>query len=164
MLVKCFKIRLKFWFLQIFMNSLSLPIGKLIILTGKPISMGVGIKIKRLREERKLSQPELAELLEISQSTLSNIESESSQKIDFHLMDKVCKIFDKDFEFFTDSTSMNNSIEENKGSIGIVGNNHGTINLFPEDIIEQIKNLVESNKAKDVEIAELKRRLGEKEG
>ena len=77
-------------------------------------------------------------------------------------MDKVCKVFDKDFEYFTDSTSMSNSIEENKGSIGIVGNNHGTINLFPEDIIEQIKNLVESNKSKEAEIAELKKRLGER--
>ena len=138
LLVKCFKIRFKFSVLQIFKKKTSLPIGKLIILTGKPISMGVGIKIKRLREERKLSQPELAELLGISQSTLSTIESETSKKIDFLLMDKVCKVFDKDFDYFTDSTSMNNSIEENKGSIGIVGNNHGTINLFPEDIIEQI--------------------------
>lgn len=77
-------------------------------------------------------------------------------------MDKVCKVFDKDFEYFIDSTSMNNSIEENKGGIGIVGNNHETINLFPEDIIDQIKNLIEANKSKDVEIAELKRRLGEK--
>lgn len=124
--------------------------------------MGVGIKIKRLREEKKISQPELAELLGISQSTLSNIESEASKKIDFLLMDKVCKVFDKDFEYFTDSTSMNNSIEENKGSIGIVGNNHGTINLFPEEIIEQIKQLVESNKSKDTEIAELRKKLEEK--
>lgn len=125
--------------------------------------MGVGIKIKRLREERRISQPELAELLGISQSTLSNIESEASKKIDFLLMDKVCKVFDKDFEYFTDSTSMNNSIEENKGSIGIVGNNHGTINLFPEDIIEQIKQLIEANKTKDAKIEELRERISELE-
>lgn len=157
MLVKCFKIRLKFWFLQIFKNSLSLPIGKLIILTGKPISMGVGIKIKRLREERKLSQPELAELLEISQSTLSNIETESYQKIDFHLMDKVCKIFDKDFEYFVEEKTVNN-VEENNGNISC---QTGIINNFPENLVEQIQQLIESSKAKDTEIAELKRRLGE---
>lgn len=59
------------------------------------IVMGVGIKIKRLREERKISQPELADLLGISQSTLSNIESESSQKIDFHLMEKFARYLTK---------------------------------------------------------------------
>ncbi|MGB6083004.1 helix-turn-helix domain-containing protein [Moheibacter sp.] len=92
------------------------------------IVMGVGIKIKRLREERKISQPELADLLGISQSTLSNIESESSQKIDFHLMEKVCKVFDKDFSYFVDET-IKNTIKENNGNVGTVGVNHGTINL-----------------------------------
>src|SRR5690606_32940483 len=125
------------------------------------IVMGVGIKIKRLREERKISQPELADLLGISQSTLSNIESESSQKIDFHLMEKVCKVFDKDFSYFVDET-IKNTIKENNGNVGTVGVNHGTINLFPEDIIDQIKNLIEANKSKDLEIHELKRPLGEK--
>src|SRR5690606_24470441 len=125
------------------------------------IVMGVGIKIKRLREERKISQPELADLLGISQSTLSNIESESSQKIDFHLMEKVCKVFDKDFSYFVDET-IKNTIKENNGNVGTVGVNHGTINLFPEDIIDQIKKLVEDNKAKDVEIAKLKIELNTK--
>ena len=52
--------------------------------------MEVGIKIKRLREQHKLSQPELAHKLGIAQTTLSNIESGQTQKIDFALMDKVC--------------------------------------------------------------------------
>ena len=120
--------------------------------------MGVGIKIKRLREERKLSQPELAELLEISQSTLSNIESESSQKIDFHLMDKVCKIFDKDFEYFVEEKTVNN-VEENNGNISC---QTGIINNFPENLVEQIQQLIESNKTKDLEIEELKKLLEKK--
>jgi len=122
--------------------------------------MGVGIKIKRLREERKISQPELAELLGISQSTLSNIESEASKKIDFLLMDKVCKVFDKDFEYFVEEKTINN-VETNDG--GVVGVNHGTINNFPENLVEQIQQLIESNKAKDLEISGLKKRLEEKE-
>lgn len=111
--------------------------------------MGVGVKIKRLREEKRISQPELAEILGISQSTLSNIESENSQKIDFHLMDKVCKVFDKDFSYFAEDKTVNNNVDNNNG--GVVGYNHGTINFFPEDIINQIKKLVEDNKAKEAE-------------
>ena len=62
--------------------------------------MSVGFKIKKLREERNLSQPELANILEISQSDLSKIENGRTKKIDFQLMDRVCKEFDVDFEYF----------------------------------------------------------------
>ena len=55
--------------------------------------MSVGFKIKKLREEKKLSQPELANILDISQSDLSKIENGRTKKIDFQLMDKVCKEF-----------------------------------------------------------------------
>lgn len=120
--------------------------------------MGVGIKIKRLREERKISQPELAELLGISQSTLSTIESEASKKIDFLLMDKVCKVFDKDFEYFVEEKVINN-VEENNGNISC---QTGIINNYPEDLVEQIRQLVDSNKSKDAEIAELRKQLQEK--
>lgn len=120
--------------------------------------MGVGIKIKRLREDKKISQPELAELLGISQSTLSNIESEASKKIDFMMMDKVCRIFDKEFDYFVEEKTVNN-VEKNNG--GVVGYNHGTINFFPEDVIEQIKQLVEANKVKDTKIEELTKQIQE---
>lgn len=120
--------------------------------------MGVGIKIKRLREEKKISQPELAELLGISQSTLSNIESEASKKIDFLLMDKVCKVFDKDFEYFVEEKTINN-VEENNGNISC---QTGIINNFPENLVEQIQQLIEANKTKDAEIIELKKKLEEK--
>lgn len=76
------------------------------------------------------------------------------------MMDKVCKIFDKDFSYFVDET-IKNTIKENKGSVGTVGVNHGTINLFPEDIIEQIKQLVEANKVKDTRIEELTKQIKE---
>jgi transcriptional regulator with XRE-family HTH domain len=109
--------------------------------------MSIGFKIKRLREERNLSQPELASILEISQTRLSNIENEQTQKIDFLLMDKVCHYFDKDFEFFTKREEQVNNIDNKKGSVGVVGNNHGTINLFPENIIDEIKKLISENNA-----------------
>ena len=99
--------------------------------------MTVGYKIKKLREDKKLSQPELASLLNISQAKLSNIENGKTESIDFALMDNVCKVFDKDFKFFTENTTQINNVKRNDN--GAVVNNHGTINLFPEKIIEEIK-------------------------
>ena len=107
--------------------------------------MSIGFKIKKLREEKKLSQPELADILMISQSKLSNIENGQTKSIDFLLMDKVCHYFEKDFEFFIENTSQINNIKKLDGSI----NNHGTINLFPELIISEIRKLVEDNKDKE---------------
>jgi transcriptional regulator with XRE-family HTH domain len=37
--------------------------------------MDLGYRLKKIREEKKLSQHEVAHLLEVSQKTLSNIES-----------------------------------------------------------------------------------------
>ena len=116
--------------------------------------MEIGLNIKKLREQRKLSQPELAHKLGIAQTTLSNIENGSTQKIDFVLMDKVCKELDVDFGYFLEGKQIN-KIKKLDGSV----NNHGTINLFPENIIEQIKKLVEDNKSKDIKIKELESQL-----
>jgi len=49
--------------------------------------MSIGVKIKKLREYKKMSQNELALQLGISQTTLHNIETGNSHKIDFLLMD-----------------------------------------------------------------------------
>lgn len=119
--------------------------------------MEVGIKIKRLREQHKLSQPELAHKLGIAQTTLSNIENGQTQKIDFALMDKVCQEFGVDFSYFVEGKQVN-KVKGTGGSI----NNQGTINLFPEDIIEQLKKLIEESKGKDAKIAELENLLKNK--
>ena len=108
--------------------------------------MSIGFKIRKLREDKKLSQPYLAEILGISQGDLSKIENDQIKKIDFLLMDKVCKEFDVDFRYFTESSQIStNNVEKNDGSV--VGFNHGTINLCPEDFIKQLKNVFEENAA-----------------
>ncbi len=114
--------------------------------------MSIGFKIKKLREEKNLSQPKLAAELKISQSELSKIENGQTKKIDFLFMNKVCSYFEKDFEFFMDNNSQINNIEKLDGSV----NNHGTINLFPENIIVEIKKLIEENKLKDELISALR--------
>ena len=61
--------------------------------------MSIGFKIKKLREERNLSQNKLAIELDISQSELSKIENGRAKKIDFYFMIKVCAFFNIDFNF-----------------------------------------------------------------
>ncbi len=117
--------------------------------------MDVGVKIANLRKNKKLSQPDLASLLGISQTALCDIESGKTKKIDFLLMDKVCKAFDVDFNYFVDDKQVNN-IKKNKGTIAY---SIGTINNFPENIIDQIKLLIETNKQKDIKINELEIKL-----
>ncbi|WP_294239706.1 helix-turn-helix transcriptional regulator [uncultured Chryseobacterium sp.] len=100
--------------------------------------MNIGTKIKNLREEKHISQNDLAFQLGVSQGTLHNIESGNSKKVDFLLMDKICKFFDKDFEYFLDS-KITNKVKKNSGLVGL--NNVDTINNnFPENFLEEFKN------------------------
>lgn len=119
--------------------------------------MTTGYKIKKLREERKFSQPELANMLGISQAKLSNIENGKTESIDFSFMDKVCKVFEKNFDYFTESKVIN---KVKKNDNGAVVNYNGTVNLFPENILVEIKKLIEQNQQQSDLILELKKENG----
>lgn len=71
-------------------------------------------------------------------------------------MDKVYKIFDKDFEYFLEEKIVN-TVEENKGQV--IQHNTGTVNNFPKNFIEELKNLIRDNKDKDKVIQELREQL-----
>lgn len=115
--------------------------------------MSIGFKIKKLRELKNMSQPRLADELQISQSELSKIESGKTKKIDFGFMSRVCDYFEKDFEFFAENNSQTNNIKKLEGCI----NNHGTINISPENIINEIKNLYAENERLKQENLELRK-------
>jgi len=119
--------------------------------------MDIGTKIRKLRENKKMSQNELALQLGISQTTLHNIETGNPQKIDFLLMDKVCNIFDKDFSYFANDNVVNNNIKENSGQVSceISCENFTVTNHYPETIITEIQNLIDENKLLKAKIAEM---------
>lgn len=98
--------------------------------------MSIGFKIKKLREQHNLSQPELAEVLDISQAKLSNIENGKNRKeIDIILLDKIRKYFDKDFDYFLEEKVVY-KVETNKGQIA---HHIETINnQFPNEVAEQL--------------------------
>jgi transcriptional regulator with XRE-family HTH domain len=90
--------------------------------------MAIGFKIKQLRENKNLTQEELALDLATSQSHISKIENGSLEKIDFLFMHKVCEYFGVDFNYFMESQVQNNNVKQNHG--GVVGNMNG--NIFNE--------------------------------
>ena len=117
--------------------------------------MNVGNKIRKLREEKLLSQNELALKLGISQTTLHNIESGNPKKIDFQIIEKAGKIFDKDLSYFIDDNVINNNVKDNKGQVGC--ENFTIHNNYPENILLEVKNLINENKLLKAKIAELKK-------
>lgn len=109
----------------------------------------IGFKIKKLREQKDVSQEQLAYDLDISQSNLSRIENGTVEKVDFMLMQRVCDFFDTDANYFMEEGTIINDIENNNGVV--LNNNNGVFNNFPEDLLknvmtnqEQITQLIET--------------------
>jgi transcriptional regulator with XRE-family HTH domain len=118
--------------------------------------MNIGIKIKRLRENKRMSQMELSTILNISQTKLCNIESNDDKMIDFALMDKVCRYFEVGFDYFLNEKQIN-KLEKNDG--GVVGSNYGNVYHYSDKIAEQIKSLVAEIKLKDQKIITLENQI-----
>ena len=68
-------------------------------------NIDIGFKIKKLREEKNVSQEQLVNLLEISQSKLSKIENEKKKKIEIKLVLKFCKNLDINLDDFFENTN-----------------------------------------------------------
>ncbi len=118
--------------------------------------MSIGFKIKKLREDVNMSQMTLASKLDVSQAKLSDIENGRRKKeIDFLLMDKVCKEFSKEFDYFMEEKTINN-INENKGQVSCSVVN---INNYPHNILEQVQQLINDTLAKEQKIKELEAKL-----
>jgi transcriptional regulator with XRE-family HTH domain len=115
--------------------------------------MNIGIKIKTLRENQRLSQTELAFELGISQGTLHNIESGISKKIDFLLMSKVCRFFNKDFEYFLDGNYADSANGQASHYPDYI------VTHFPENFLEEFKKLVQQNQDHEKMIKELKNQI-----
>lgn len=115
--------------------------------------MELGLKLKKLRETKEISQEVLANMLDISQTKLSNIENGRIKKnIDFLLMKKICEVFDlclKDFLVEKSITTplIKDSSENNK--LDITSNN----------ILKQIESLIHDNIKKEEKIKALEAKL-----
>ncbi len=117
------------------------------MLSQNVIIMEIGIKIKKLREGKKMSQMELAYILGISQSKLCNIESNEDKSIDFVLMHKVCQFFEVGFDYFLDNS--NNQPLKNSNSLASIHD------AFEDSVMNQIHFLIADNRLKEQRIQEL---------
>ncbi len=109
----------------------------------------VGFKIKKLREQKEMSQEDLAFRLDVSQSYLSKIENGSIEKLDFIFMQKIADFFKVEPQYFLEGdTIVNNNVEtSNNSAIGNIPTVNNTLN---ENLLrnvltnqEQINQLME---------------------
>lgn len=111
--------------------------------------MEIGIKIKKLREAKKISQMELAHTLGISQSKLCTIESNEDKSIDFILMHKVCQFFGVGFDHFLEPTKTERQHNKEQSSLTSLHD------AFEDSVMNQIHFLIADNRLKEQKIQEL---------
>lgn len=109
----------------------------------------IGDKLKKLRYERSFSQEQVADYLNISQSSYARMENGETHTWPIHL-EKICKIFEITPEEF---------IINDEVVIGNIGTNNGVgyaaiVNQLLEKLIEQYETRI---KEKDEIIASLKK-------
>jgi len=100
--------------------------------------MQLGAKLKRIREEKRFSQQEIADLLDISQKTYSNIESDRSKpsieqlsKLSSYLDFDLLQLLEEQGAVFNQS---NNEFKDNSGSY--------IVNNFPNNLITQYESRI----------------------
>ena len=103
------------------------------------MSNTIGFKIKRLREQKNLSQEDMAHQLDISQSYLSKIENGAIEKIDFLFMQKVSDFFKIEPQYFLDDQVVQNITDNHNSAVGNMHNSTITIhNSISESVLENL--------------------------
>ncbi len=101
----------------------------------------IGFKIKKLREQKEISQEDLAFQLDVSQSYLSKIENGAIEKLDFIFMQKIADFFKVEPQYFLEGdTIVNNNVEKStNSSVGNIGDT--TINnTTDQNLLENVIN------------------------
>lgn len=106
------------------------------------MNSGIGFKIKRLREQKEISQEALAFHLDISQSYLSKIENGVIEKIDFLFMQKVADFFKVEPQYFLEDQIVQNNTDNNHNSA--VGNIYSTVTIHNTISEKVLENLIQN--------------------
>ncbi|MDR0794540.1 MAG: helix-turn-helix domain-containing protein [Tannerella sp.] len=116
--------------------------------------MSIGIRVRKYRDSKHLSQRMLAEKVEVSQSVISSIESDKSIP-NAIMLNRIAKVLDVDINDFLvddgiDQNNNDNSIDNFQSQTAI--HNH-----FPENVLE----LLSSNQEKIATLLETQNKLME---
>lgn len=122
--------------------------------------MSLGTKVRQYREAKRLSQDDLALRLDVTQSTISNIESDKSIPNSL-LLKKIADELEVDVNNLYDDKITNvSNIEKNDG---VVNTGSGTINMQSPEIMEVIlKNQEQITKLIDSQNKLIEKLLKEK--
>lgn len=104
--------------------------------------MNVGTKIRKLRIKNKMSQEELADNLQIAQTSVSNFEVGKTIP-DFIVMQKICEVFNVGFDYFLDSDKEKFIFKKNENNNIIVGKIEVLNNSMHEGILENMIKRIE---------------------
>lgn len=102
----------------------------------------LGVKIRNLRLQNKLSQEELAIKLDISQTSVSNIESGRTNP-EFGVMEKICDVFNVGLDYFSDKNKEKYVLKKNENNNIVVGKIDTLNNTFPEGLLESMLKRIE---------------------
>lgn len=112
--------------------------------------MAFGNRLKTLREERGLSQVELAKILNIANSTLSLYES-GSREPNFEILKKIANYFNVSTDYILGRNEVMSSQIENEKSHNI---DEKIMNLVKERFTDKIADLTEEQQNKVLEYIE----------
>lgn len=112
--------------------------------------MAFGNRLKNLREERGLSQVELAKILNIANSTLSLYES-GSREPNFEILKKIANYFNVSTDYILGRNEVMSSQIENKENHNI---DEKIMNLVKERFTDKIADLTEEQQNKVLEYIE----------
>ncbi|WP_139419703.1 helix-turn-helix domain-containing protein [Chryseobacterium mulctrae] len=120
------------------------------------MNKNIGYKIKELREQKNISQENLAFQLDVSQSYLSKIENGTIEKLDFLFMQKVAEFFKVEPQYFMDDQIFQNIVDNNHSSA--FGNPYSTITINNTVTDDLVKSLVQ-NQEQISQLMEMQNRL-----
>jgi len=120
----------------------------------------IGFKIKKLREQKNISQEDMAYQLDISQSYLSKIENGVIEKIDFLFMQKVADFFKVEPQFFLDEQMIQTNTDNHNSAVGNM--HHSTITINNSTTSESVLESLIQNQAQISQLIDLQNKLIEK--
>ncbi|MFY1047270.1 helix-turn-helix domain-containing protein [Chryseobacterium sp. GP-SGM7] len=126
----------------------------------------IGFKIKKLREQKNISQEDMAFQLDISQSYLSKLENGVVEKIDFLFMQKVAELFKVEPQYFLDDQVVQNIADNHNSAVGNMHNSTITIhNTVSENLLEnfvQNQNQLSKQQEQISQLMEMQNKLIER--